>query len=175
MRLVLHWVSTSAPPLALCLALSGCAGELAGDEQAYLALSDDAGGPSTDPDPTDPSSEPAPTAGGCPDVAVIFEDNCSAGVCHDAEDPVSALDLASPGLEARLVDVPSTCGELMLIDSADPAASFLLQKLGTVAPDCGSSMPLGGRLDTDDLDCIEEWVDSVTGGASAGESDGGPL
>lgn len=84
---------------------------------------------------------------------------CGAGACHDAEDPEANLDLVSPGVRSRLLDVPSdTCAQRILIDSTDPELSFLLEKLYP-QPECGSQMPHSSPpLSVEEVECVRRWV-----------------
>ncbi|MBM4364029.1 MAG: hypothetical protein FJ104_15220, partial [Deltaproteobacteria bacterium] len=92
--------------------------------------------------------------------------SCAGRFCHAAETPAADLDLASPGVEARLVGVGSSCGGIPLIDPANPAESFLLQKLTAIEPACGVPMPLGGELPPDSVRCLEQWVYAVAAGGA---------
>lgn len=110
---------------------------------------------------------------GC--VAAIFAattaGKCSNGICHHAGDGSGGLDLASPGVTARLLDQPAShvgatpnsgCPQGdKLIDSHDPSASWLLKKLTLdSATACGAKMPLTGSLSADELSCLTQWVGS---------------
>lgn len=78
------------------------------------------------------------------------------------------MDLASPGVTERLVDVPATYAEVdsgdtcpsngRLIDSADPEQSWLLRKITGTHGDCGSVMPAAGSLTSDERACLESWI-----------------
>lgn len=93
-------------------------------------------------------------------VRAIFATSCGTSACHEGDSPAAELDLVSPGVAGRLVDVPSTddCAGALRIDSADPTASLLLDKL-TETPECGDPMPqVGPRVSGQDLACLREWV-----------------
>ena len=76
------------------------------------AASDDAGG-----------SPQAGDATTCPDVPQsVFLPNCTSAGCHNAQDKEQGLDLASPNVATRLVNVPSTEGQGLLIDPSTPSA-----------------------------------------------------
>ena len=96
---------------------------------------------------------------------------CSNGVCHHGANAPGGLDLASPGVSARLVD--QTASHLganpssgcprgdKLIDSANPQDSWLLKKLTLdAAASCGAKMPATGFLTSDELSCLTGWVES---------------
>ena len=91
--------------------------------------------------------------------ATIFTPLCAAGVCHDADQPEASLDLASPGVAARLVGVPAAAceGDWLRVTPGDPAASLLYAKVAGPVP-CGDKMPIGGELDPAALDCIAGWI-----------------
>jgi hypothetical protein len=115
----------------------------------------------------------------------IFGSHCSAAGCHGATSPSFGLDLVSPGLEARLVGVPSQlCAGRTLVIPGDPAASFLLEKLTTDAPECGLRMPVGSSLDPALVGCVQGWIRSlapvdagapIDGGSDAGTDGGGAM
>jgi hypothetical protein len=95
--------------------------------------------------------------------------------CHGAALKSSDLDLEAAGYTARLKDVPAKHGGLMgapacpmgdkLIDSANPAESWLLKKVSSQEGDCGDPMPQGTGLAGDQLKCVQDYVSCVaTGG-----------
>jgi hypothetical protein len=100
----------------------------------------------------------------------LFTKTCSTAGCHTGEQPAQGLDLASPGVEERLVGVTPTgagCSGV-LVDTANPTQSLLYLKL-TDLPPCGVPMPFGGkRLGPRDLECVRSWIASLAadGGAS---------
>jgi hypothetical protein len=132
-----------------------CAGELAGNEEQYFATT------------RAPGSGGA-SATGCDRAAAIIDKNCKA--CHNAEALLGGLDLVSPGVETRLVDQPSSdseCASLKRIDSANPADSFLLEKIESTDPACGDPMPFGSRLAATDIDCLKAWVNGLAAGGGS--------
>lgn len=130
--------------LLLLLASSACAGDLENPER-FL-------------DGGQLSSTCSPGVDG---VAEILEASCTASGCHGAYAPNVAPDLASPGIATRLVDVTSQgCTDRVLVDSANPQDSYLLEKLRP-DPSCGNQMPLGGTLSEDDIACVEQWVEGL--------------
>lgn len=124
-------------------------------------------------------------AGGCPgsledpgrfeagmpacDAEEILVVSCGTNpLCHDSDAPQAGLDLVSPGVASRLVDVPAAfcVGSGNLVDSADPqGASFFLEKLDP-SPSCGLQMPTDGPLSSEDRACLGAWVDEIAGGGS---------
>ncbi len=108
-----------------------------------------------------PPSEPTNDTASSPEVtcdgALVLETNCAGAACH-AGGP--RIDLVSSGVIDRLLDVPSDCGDLLLIDSTDPERSYLLNKVSS-QPECGTPMPVAGSLSADDLACLEAWVTSM--------------
>ena len=115
-------------------------------------------------------------------------------LCHTAPPGLksSGLDLASPGFTARLKDIPAVHGDLgammatamcptadKLIDTANPANSWLLKKIHGEQGTCGTPMPSTGMLTADQKTCVETYVKCVapggavtTGGAGGGGSAG---
>jgi hypothetical protein len=135
----------------VAFAVTGCPGELENPERF---------GPAVCPAPMDVP-------------AVIFARSCTDQLCHGDLDPVASLDLKSPDVLARLVDVPSSqCNGWLRIDSADPDESLLLNKLENAFPECGDHMPLGGKLTRVELACIRDWVFTVVGKGDGGLADG---
>jgi hypothetical protein len=101
----------------------------------------------------------------------LFTDTCSSVGCHTGDHPAQGLDLASPGVEERLIGVTPTgagCSGV-LVDPKNPAQSLLYLKL-TELPPCGVPMPFGGkRLGARDLECVRSWIASLAG--DGGSSD----
>lgn len=103
-------------------------------------------------------------------VEQLFATKC-AGVCHAGTAPEAGLDLASPGVEARLISAPSQtpfCEGRVMIDpeAADPAEHLLIDKV-EADPSCGSQMPMNAEpLTLTEVECLRRWVDDVvaTGG-----------
>lgn len=92
---------------------------------------------------------------------ILASATCSGPGCHAAEAPNVAPDLISPGVADRLVNVATAgCTDRFLVDSANPAASYLLESLKP-APGCGSQMPIGGVLTAEEIACVEEWVEGL--------------
>ena len=125
--------------------LGGCPGTLA-DKEAYEAALD--GGRKVD--------------GGalpCDDVvARIFAPKCGGGGCHGANAPQQDLDLVSPGVAARVVDVAGKGCSALLADPANPTASLIYQKLSPNPP-CGSPMPLARPpLSDAETACVLAWI-----------------
>jgi hypothetical protein len=85
--------------------------------------------------------------------------------------PAGDLDLVSPGVEARLYDVPSTqCEGLLRVDPNDPDQSFVLVKLVGPPAGCGVRMPIVGFLSTAEIACVRAWIRDV---ATGSRPDGG--
>lgn len=114
-----------------------------------------------------PAAGGGASAGGCPDdITVLFDrpladGGCAGAGCHVANG--TPPDLVSPGLEARLIDVISTCNGRPFIGADD---SFLADKISGERPECGSPMPFlsADLLSADDRQCILDWIDEVSGG-----------
>ena len=116
------------------------------------------------------------------DVEEVLRTSCGRVGCHDATWMTAGLDLATPGVQARLIDVPATHADITcdnpdggalpvlcvpagcvpgqkLIDLANPEQSKLLQKLAGTQGDCGQQMPMApGMLSEEDRTCLEEWL-----------------
>lgn len=89
----------------------------------------------------------------------IFQMQCALSGCHDATSQTQGLDLASPGVKARLAGL-ATCASA----STTPLATFLLQKVKP-SPTCGGQMPVGApALDASELRCLEAYLAALDGG-----------
>lgn len=115
------------------------------------------------------------------DVEAVLRASCGVTGCHSATHTTAELDLDTPGVQARLIDVPATYADITcpnpdggalpvecipetcvpgakLIDLENPDRSVLLKKLAGTQ-DCGSQMPLApGMLSDSDRTCLEEWL-----------------
>jgi len=110
------------------------------------------------------------------DVTPIFQEHyCTLqGACHDAQGSAANFDMASPGLEKRIVGVfprgggviPSMCmnvGIPYLMPGSVPATGLFLQKLRSNHPPCGEQEPpLGPALTPTELDCVQRWANAIT-------------
>lgn len=111
---------------------------------------------------SEPNPSP-PTQTCTPDLisiqASVFAKHCAQQGCHSAVEPAVFLDLASAGLEARLVGRPSgTCENRLLVDPGRPGQSFLLEKLNAELPSCGTRMPPTGSLSAEEIACVDQWI-----------------
>jgi hypothetical protein len=110
---------------------------------------------------------------------------CAGNVCHSAGAmPAGGLDLTSPDVAARLINVPATHGDIdfdgggvtcptaKLIDTSNPSASWLLIKIDGMQGTCGSAMPQIGTLTSAETSCIQNYVTSVASDAGATMSGG---
>jgi hypothetical protein len=108
--------------------------------------------------------------GSCPDIPSFLTAKCGNAGCHPQG---ATLDLASAGVEARLVGKAAsvTCGGAIFVNPADPAGSLLYKKLND-SPPCGSKMPLGSSLTQLEIDCIKTWIGERTPTGGTGGSGG---
>ena len=97
-------------------------------------------------------------------VQGIFLQSCADGNCHYAAQPAVGLDLASPGLEARLVEQPSAICDRILVVPSMPAESFLLDKLQLSTPQCGGPMPADSPLSQQQITCVADWIAKMAPG-----------
>jgi hypothetical protein len=114
-------------------------------------------------------ASPPPADGGCPDIPTgVFMTSCNGNGCHNATDMMQGLDLASPNVAARLVNVCATEGKGLLIDPTDPMASVIYTKL-TGSPPFGLRMPFGQpALSPTTIACVLSWATALA--ADAGPS-----
>jgi hypothetical protein len=107
--------------------------------------------------------------------------------CHTSAGKLGDLDLQSPGYTARLKNQPAKHTGITgstascptgdkLIDTANPANSWLLKKIHDEQDMCGTIMPQTGSLTPAQKTCLETYVACVAPGGAApmgGSSSGG--
>jgi hypothetical protein len=173
-------------PLLACLtgvsaALWGCPGTLADPAEFADALGS---GPQTGSEAGTDGDTACTAAAAAAVPTTIFQQTCAVAGCHAAASSAGAsaegLDFASPGLPARLINIPSMEDPASdLISSADPASSFILIKLTEAKPPGGGSqMPFGETpLSPLQIACVAAWIGSAVGadggGVATGVTDGG--
>ena len=168
MRLARHLSHGLRPARAVVflLGLAGCPGTLDDPAEFSTAFTaDDAGAGAP------PQSEAG--AVDCGDVpTTVLRGTCGVVGCHNPASPAEGLDLASPGVVSRLLDVPGVEAPalgLFLIDPVHPSQSIVLTKLRTSTVPYGAQMPLGGTPLTDpQVSCVAAWIASVAATADAG-------
>lgn len=97
-------------------------------------------------------------------VSDLFEASCNSIACHGAG--ATVLDLVSPGVAARVVDVDAAAGGACdgeVVVSTSGGTNLLLDKLQET-PSCGLRMPYGAEpLVQSEVDCLTDWVESLGG------------
>ena len=147
------------------IASLGCAGSLDPKEFPATGSSGGAGGGAS-----------AAICVGDLDGATIVMTSCAVVGCHDAADASfsgAGLDLTiDPTISSRLVgatspgdtDAGSLCGgneTPYLNASSSPATGLLIDKLAPDPP-CGSRMPQGGALTSQQRTCLIAWATTLT-------------
>ncbi len=140
---------------------------------------------------TESTAEPArPAEPAYCDAKPIFEGSCGYGTtCHKADDDepdkliLGYVDLVSPGVEQRLIDMPPnfstvdlnkdqcpTVDPPLLVDSRDPEQSLLLMTLEDRQP-CGRKMPYSSVPGFNDssIACIRDWVHGIVAEAQGAQ------
>lgn len=151
-------ISRVAFAVAIACSLTACPGRLERPERFGLGGSGDAG---SSPGPDGGSVAPGTDAGPSgPSAAEILAMRCAGSGCHGALSPALGLDLESPGLRDRMVDVAAVgCSGQTLVVAGDPASSYLFTKMSSDTPACGSRMPLlRDALPADELATVEAWI-----------------
>jgi hypothetical protein len=102
-------------------------------------------------------------AGGSPGQSVegVFLVNCGNPVCHDSDQPAADLDLVSPNVASRTVDVNSVepnCGSEIIVIAGDPDESYMMKKILNAPGICGGQMPLGTILGAEETEVIRQWI-----------------
>lgn len=123
--------------LACLITASACAGELEHPERFALGVP-------------------------CEDPAAFVRDTCGMEGCHVPGNLLGTVDLVSPGVAERLIDQDTLmCEGELLVDSNDPARSFLLDKMNAI-PRCGAQMPfLGVPLNARERACVTAFVEQL--------------
>ena len=109
------------------------------------------------------------------DAETILAESCGTSDCHDDMAPQADLDLLSPDVETRLVDVDATgigCTSRILVIAGDPDGSYLMDKVLNTPGICGLSMPVVGFLPADEIEVLRQWIVDL-GDSSGGTPDGG--
>ncbi|MEQ8274918.1 MAG: hypothetical protein RMA76_13045 [Deltaproteobacteria bacterium] len=106
----------------------------------------------------------------------VLQAKCGGMDCHNSgAAPAAGLDLESPDVLQRLIDVPGrACNGRALIQSDAPDGSQLLDRVQDT-PECGLRMPLGGDvLPADERNCLRAWVFEAVTGTNASALRGHP-
>jgi hypothetical protein len=107
---------------------------------------------------------------------MILADSCGIPGCHDATAQAQAgLDLLSPGVAGRVVDVNAVglgCESDILVVAGDPDGSYLMDKVLNAPGICGVEMPTVGVLTAEEEETLRQWIIDL-GGSGAGTPDGG--
>ena len=105
--------------------------------------------------------------GACNAETDIFQAKCGGVGCHSPPATVAnGLDLISPGVASRLLG-PSMCNGL-------PLRTYMITKLTSTSPPCGSQMPLGGPfLSSDQIQCVSDYLAALPGSDAGTPDDGG--
>ena len=110
------------------------------------------------------------------DAETILAESCGTTGCHDDTAQAQAgLDLLSPNVESRVVDVNSTvaaCASRILVVAGAPDSSYLIDKVLNVPGICGLQMPVIGTLPADEIEVLRQWIIDL-GAASGSTLDGG--
>lgn len=95
-------------------------------------------------------------------MLTAFKDRCALSGCHN--DGAAQVDLESDGVESRLIGKTASatgqCEDRIFV-TTDGSPSLLVQKLED-SPPCGTKMPIGVSLSAAEIECINDWVESVS-------------
>jgi hypothetical protein len=121
--------------------------------------------PPPPPDAGPPDAPPPTCSSDNASVATFLGMRCGlAGACHnDGRDapPAANLDLLSPNVKARLLNVRAKgtqCGNAILVNA--DATGLFFDKIGPNVP-CGQPMPFGGitpKVTPEELKCLKDWI-----------------
>jgi len=98
--------------------------------------------------------------------SAVFAASCEAKACHNSTDKEYALDLQSPGVVSRLLNVFALeAPSFKLVDPIAPDQSFILLKVKLAMPPAGVQMPqTGAKLSAAEIQCLQQWVETVATG-----------
>ncbi len=94
------------------------------------------------------------------DVKVVIKQSCSVSGCHQGKYPAAWLNLEPDKFLESVIDKPSQGAQgLKIVDTADPARSYLLAKIKGEAGIVGNRMPLNREpLSAEQIQKIETWL-----------------
>lgn len=95
------------------------------------------------------------------DFRGIMQAKCGNATCHGAPGSSTGLDLTSAMLAARVEGRQGmgACSDKLLVDPENPRDSKLYLKVS--GSTCGSQMPLGGQLSSDEQACVLSWIEGL--------------
>ena len=121
-------------------------------------------------------SNPEDFMDGGTSAAMLLADGCGTDGCHDDSlDPEAGLDLLSPNVESRVVNVNAMgegCENDILVVAGEPDRSYLLDKVLDAPGICDFAMPIADTLSASEIEILREWIIDL-GGSGAGTPDGG--
>lgn len=122
------------------------------------------GGPFPEPPAT--LTPPVAPPGGAPSATCATEPEILGKVfsqcmpCHAAAAPQLGLDLESPGVKARLLNVPAKGCIGKILANPDGTGHLFDKITGPIPATCGMPMPYGGLapLRADEVACLRAWI-----------------
>jgi hypothetical protein len=100
-----------------------------------------------------------------PPLDEVFRPRCGLVGCHGGALPQSDLDLASIGIETRLVgrtSSTSACIGRTYVVAGAPEQSLIWQKITQNPPPCGTSvMPPTAPLSASEQDLVRAWIEGA--------------
>jgi hypothetical protein len=110
------------------------------------------------------------------DAETILAESCGTTGCHDSTSQAQeGLDLVSPNVESRVVDVNAVgegCSDQILVVAGDPDSSYLMKKISSTPGICGTQMPVVGILPDNEVEVLRQWIVDL-GSSFGGTADGG--
>jgi hypothetical protein len=92
-------------------------------------------------------------------TAQILQPRC--GACHGSATKAGGLDLVTPGVKMRLINIPSSiCRDQQLVTLTPQVGGHFFDKLETSVAGCGDRMPAGGLpwLSNAEVECLKAWI-----------------
>ena len=151
------WGGAGTPAPAAGRVWGGASGAALGASEAGRQ----AAAPSADEDAGVPDAGAGLKAAPACDFRALMQAKCGNASCHGAPASATGLDLTSAMLAARVQGRTGqgACSDKLLIDPQSPADSKLYLKVS--GSSCGSQMPLGGQLSSDEQACVLNWIEQL--------------
>ncbi|MCC7381204.1 MAG: hypothetical protein IT384_05205 [Deltaproteobacteria bacterium] len=105
-----------------------------------------------------------PCTSTAPPLLTFFRPQCGTAGCHAPPSPQSGLDLASEGLNERVMDVVSAsglCPGQSYVVPGVPEQSLIYTKMTGTPPPCGTPMPPGVMLVPEDVQAVHDWIEAL--------------
>jgi hypothetical protein len=100
-------------------------------------------------------------AGACDIPGVLIPQRCAISGCHTTMTMAGDLDLQAPDVAARLVDVPATGCDGLLVDPENLEESVMYLVILQEGTTCLPMPQVGAALTTDEAQCYLDWLGTL--------------